>query len=98
MFKKNNTPVNYPGLEDEIAKLISELEGITPSTDEYEAIVNQIVKLDAMTNHKVKPSVISKDALVAVGGNLAGILLILNYEKIGAVTTKALGFVLKSKI
>lgn len=97
MFK-SKTSVNYPGLEDEIASAISHLSGVQPNSDEYAAIVDQISKLDALTNHKVKKSAISKDALIAVGGNLAGILLILNYEKVGAVTTKALGFVLKSKI
>lgn len=98
MFSKTKTPVNYPGLEEEIARAISELEGVNPASDEYEAIVDQIAKLDAMTNHKVKKSGVDKNALIAVGGNLAGILLILNYERVGAVTSKALSFVLKSKV
>lgn len=98
MFKTTKTPVNYPGLEDEIAKAISELENLSATSDEYAKIVNRIIELDSLTNHKVKKTAISKDALVAVAGNLAGILLILNYERVGAVTSKALGFVLKSKI
>lgn len=97
MFKKN-TSDNYQGLEAEIVSAISHLNGINPASDEYAAIVDQITKLDALTNHKVKKTAVSKDALVAVAGNLAGILLILNYERVGAVTSKALGFVMKSKI
>ena len=37
----------------------------------------------------------SPDTLLMVGGNLAGILLILNFEKLNVVTSKALSFVIK---
>ena len=98
MFNKQ-TPVTYPKLEAEINSAISNLEGIQPESKEYATIVDQIVKLDAvLSNNKVKKTAVSMDTLVAVGGNLLGILLILNYERVGAVTTKALGFVIKSKV
>lgn len=95
MFKTNKTPVNYPGLEEEIARIISELSGLDPNSHEYAQTVEQLEKLDALTCHKVEKKALSKDALLAAGANLAGILLILNYERIGAVTSKALGFVRK---
>ena len=41
---------------------------------------------------------ISPDTLLVVGGNLLGILLILNFEKADIVTSKALGFVLKGRV
>ena len=37
-------------------------------------------------------------ALIAAGTNLAGILLILNYERISIVTSKSLGFVAKLRL
>ena len=41
---------------------------------------------------------ISPDTLLIVGGNLLGILLILNFEKADIVTSKALNFVLKGRV
>lgn len=41
---------------------------------------------------------ISPDTLLVVGGNLLGILLILNFEKAEIVTSKALNFVLKGRV
>ena len=37
-------------------------------------------------------------ALIAAGANLAGILLILNYERLSVVTSKSLGFVAKLRL
>lgn len=38
------------------------------------------------------------DTLLVVGGNLMGILLILNFERLDIVRSKALGFVLKGRV
>ena len=38
---------------------------------------------------------ISPDTVIMVAGNLAGILLILNFEKVGVVTSKAMGLLIK---
>ena len=47
----------------------------------------------------VKPSwKFTPDTLLVVGGNLLGILLILNFEKMDIVRTKAIGFVLKGRV
>ena len=42
--------------------------------------------------------VFSPDTLLIVGANLLGILLILNYEKLDIVSSKALSFILKVKV
>ncbi len=41
---------------------------------------------------------ISPDTVAIIAGNLLGILLILNYEKLNVVSTKALGFVLRGRV
>ena len=41
---------------------------------------------------------VSLDTLLVVFGNLAGILLILNFEKLDIVRSKAMNFVLKGKL
>ena len=42
-----------------------------------------------------KPDQVSKDALVAAGASILGIALIINYERLNVIASKALGFVLK---
>lgn len=47
----------------------------------------------------LKPSwKFTPDTLLVVGGNLIGILLILNFEKMDIIRSKALGFVLKGRV
>lgn len=38
------------------------------------------------------------NTLLVIAGNLLGIVLILNYEKMGVVASKALGFVIKGRV
>jgi len=42
--------------------------------------------------------VFSPDTLLIVGANLLGILLILNYEKLDIVSSKAVSFILKARV
>ena len=98
MFKKN-TAVEPTSLETAIEDATKELKGYEANSAQYESIVKQIKELHAMlppTRELRKP--VSPDALIAAGANLAGILLILNFERLGIVTSKALGFVVKSKL
>lgn len=47
----------------------------------------------------LKPSwKFTPDTLLVVGGNLMGILLILNFERLDIVRSKALSFVLKGRV
>lgn len=41
---------------------------------------------------------VSPDTLLLVGANILGLILILNYEKMGIVTSKALNFVLRGRV
>lgn len=97
MLKRKSTPVNYPGLEDEIARLISELEGLEPTSTEYKTILKHITKLDPL-NRKAKPTGLSKDAMLGAAANIVGILLVLNYEQFAAVVSKAFSMIQKAKI
>jgi hypothetical protein len=93
MFNKNK-PENRPGLEKAIDDALLELAKTQSGTPEYDAILEEIerlYKLRLPEPEAQKP--ISKDALLAVAGNLAGIILILNHEKLHVISTKALGFV-----
>ena len=47
----------------------------------------------------MKPSwTVTPDTLVVAGANLLGIILILNFEKMDLVRSKAMNFVLKGKV
>lgn len=94
MFTKVQTEPSH--LENVIDIALSRMEELDPTSTEYAHIVDQLDKLYKMLPKKepfVKP-----DVLIPVVGNLAGIMAILNYERVHLVTSKALGFVLKTRV
>lgn len=73
-----------------------QLRALDPASDEYAAVLDQLIKLHKMQDAD-RPASISPDTLVMAATNLFGILLILNYERTEIVTTKALGFISKTR-
>lgn len=98
MFNKKPDPEEQR-IDTVIATAYSNLKNFGTDTKEYAKTVKQITELE-----KIKSSLTKKerfftpDTLLLVGANLLGILLILNYEQKDVVTTKALGFVSKTRI
>jgi len=92
-FRITTEPSN---LDVAIDVALESLSKEKPDTDEYTKILDQIVRLNKL-KEKPSSSRVSPDALIAVFGNLAGIVLIINHERVNVITTKALGFVMKSK-
>lgn len=66
-------------------------------SDQFQVMREQLESLYEMKKSD-RSSRVSPDALLAVAGNLLGIGLILQYERLHIVTSKALGFVLKTKV
>lgn len=92
-FKKNTTR-----LDDAINELFDVLQRLEPDTPEYDKVSNQLEKLyQIQANVKTGKDRLSKDTLAMVIGNLAGILLIVNYERLDVITTKAFSLILKAK-
>lgn len=85
------------GLEEVIDAVQDTLLKLDPTSDEFSKTVDQLDKLHKIRSLK-KDGRVSMDALIAVAGNLAGIVLILGYERAHVVTSKALAFVLKTKV
>lgn len=83
---------NPTGLEQAIDRLLSELANETADSEEYARMTDQLVKLHAMktTEGFRLPS---PDALIAAAANILGIILIVNYERVHVVTSKALPFI-----
>lgn len=97
MFAFNKTPATPTPLELEIKDLFEDLKCVTPETKEYDAVSNQLVKLVKLQKESVPSWMPSADVLATCAANLLGILLILNFERVGVVASKALGFVAKLK-
>lgn len=93
-FKKNATP---NALETAIDNVLATMSDNNPSSEEYHKMVDQLDKLYKMKASE-KPDRVKFDTWVAVGGNLLGLVLIIRHEQFNVITSKALGFVLKSKI
>jgi hypothetical protein len=94
MFKK--TPdTQLEALNDAIDTLFAEMKGFDSFADEYAAMTKQVAGLMKLREELTSGRRISPDALAGLVGSLSGILLILNFERAGAVTSKALGFVSK---
>lgn len=97
MFKKK------PSAEDiaftkALTTALEELPALTADSDEYTAAIKNIEMLhNLMATNKKSKFRVSGDTLLSVGGSLAGIIMILGYEKANVLTSKALGFVLKTK-
>lgn len=95
MFKKNTKDTKSIDLATE--ELIEKLRSLDPSTEQYSAAVKNLEVLEKAKSHK-KDMSISPDVALTVGGNLVGILAVLNFERLGVVTSKAIGMVLKAKL
>lgn len=88
MIRKNH----QPNLKSTTVHLYDELQGHEAHTPEYAAIVNQIEKL-TMLKTQTRRHWINPDTLVIVAGNLACVLVIVHYEQLNVVTSKAMSLV-----
>lgn len=93
MFKKPPSDVK---LEKAIERVLDHMTTETMTSDDYAKDVDHLVKLHTLKANQAKQRV-SKDVLITVGANLAGIILILTHERVHVVTTKALSLVMKAR-
>lgn len=84
-------------LEKEIDRILCQANYISPDTEEYAKIMENVEKLYKAKSYEKSRSV-SPDTIAVVLGNLLGIGLILGYEQRNVITSKALGFVLKGRV
>lgn len=93
----HNTSDKPASLKDLIDLVQTQMLVEGADSDKFREMNDELERLYAMKKSN-KTSRVSPDTLVAVAGNLLGIGLILQYERVHIVTTKALGFVMKSKV
>ena len=84
-------------LDKAIDKVHLKMETLEPDSDEYGKANENLSKLYEAKAIQAKDG-FSKDTLLVVTGNLLGLLLVLNYERLGIITSKALGMLIRSRV
>lgn len=83
-------------LEWEYDAVLHQLATLSADTEEYTTAVNNLKTLQELRRNPAKCVDVNK--VLIVSGNLLGIAMILNFERVGTITSKALGFVIKGRI
>lgn len=81
-------------IDEEIVRLTEVLKTISPADKNY-ATVSDNLRVLCEAREKKDPSTISTELLLGIGANLIGLLVILNFERTGVITSKALSFLWK---
>lgn len=92
LFKKTDeTPSE---LDETITELLSDMKACSGDSEEYAVMMKHLSALYKLKEINL-PKRVSPETWATIGANLAGILLILHYERFNVVTSKALSFVSK---
>ncbi len=94
-LKRREEPISV--IDPVIEELISAMAGYEPNSEEYTAMAANLKVLLEAKAVEPKPEKLSPNTIAVVAGNLAGILLILGFEKANVVTSKALNLLLKPR-
>lgn len=84
-------------IEEELIRTIGVMMRTDVTTQEYAKALTIAERLLGMMAEEKKPSTVSKEALLNVGANLLGILMIIKHEHVNVISSKALGFVTRVK-
>lgn len=102
MFKFPKRPDRHWTEKKAIADCYTRLAQLDPETDDYEKVLTRIDNLQAQIQMdkklKSKLKMPSPDAMFTGAISIASILLVLNYERLDVVTSKAFGMINKPKI
>lgn len=96
MFKKS-APKYQLMLESELEHLIGALKITTVDDAKYAQTLTAIERLYQMMDDK-KSSKVSPETRASIAANLVGILMIIKHERVNVITSKALGFVIRSRM
>lgn len=97
MFKKKKNEEVAPNVNELIKALQAQLLTVDTSSEQYPKLVEQLDKLYKIRGYE-KPDKFSKDTMLAVGGNIVGIVLILSYEQVSVISSKAFGLLVKPRV
>ncbi|QPX71450.1 hypothetical protein SscP1EGY_53 [Streptomyces phage SscP1EGY] len=95
MFTLKFKKTEPTSLEVEIERILAEMKEMPITDENYATMADRLVQLYKLKEVDSK-KLVSPDAMVGAATNLAGILLILNYEHAHVMTSKAVSFVMKN--
>ena len=86
-------------LEEAIVDILDCMKAVDCGSDEWLEYCSRLERLKEMSvnDRRFAEDSLSKDTLAMVVGNLLGVAMIVNAERVGIVTSKALGLLLKLK-
>jgi hypothetical protein len=96
MFNFKNQPQDV-ALDKAISDLLEELNSMEGSNEDYAATADNLIKLMKLKKDVIPSWRPSPDVIVNGAVSLLGILCILNFERAGIVTSKAISFVTKMR-
>lgn len=83
-------------MDEEIARLTVSLGHEDPTTKDYALIVDNL-KVLCEAREKESPLTIKPETLLMVGANILGLLVVLNFERTGVITSKAINMLWKGR-
>jgi hypothetical protein len=92
--KQEEKPSVYDGTIEALLKEMMEGGFSSEDSPVIAGVIRTLAEAKAM---EPKPKSVSPDTKALVMANLAGIILILGFERANVVTSKALGFILKTR-
>ena len=84
-------------IDSEVDHVVECLSGMDVDSDKYRSAVQNLEILCNARSCKTNRS-ISFETLIMAGTNLLGIIMILDYEQLHVVASKAVGLILKGRI
>jgi hypothetical protein len=92
VFTVKNKSTETTKLEELIEKVQTRMIDIEPDSTEFGILADQLYKLKetSVPNKRVSP-----DTLATIAANLAGILIVIGYERAHIITSKAFSSVLR---
>lgn len=94
-MSRNQAPDDTAPIRKAIDQVLLEMDTVTADSEEFKKMTDNLVTLTKALPHKDRWEVYK--VVLPVAANLAGIIMILGFEKFNVVTSKALGFVMKAR-
>ena len=88
---------NKTSIDDLVDQTIRHLDANDPSSPEYTAAVNNLKTLESIKPKKLKDR-LDPNVVVSAVSSLGGIAMVLKYEKVGVIASKAFSLVPKLRI
>lgn len=93
VFKKKDVRT----IDVAIDEVLEEMRALNPASDAYTAMAKNLETLEkARAQHRAKRP--TGDQVLGVVANVAGMVMILNYEKVGIIATKAFSILPKVRV